>query len=271
MGRRKNPESAKGPKSQYNPLNFAAPTRTAIIAMREAANLSQAESARAIGFERRRANITWYRFEAATTKAQRATPTRFAYMALYNILVRDDDPRNWRGGMPGELVPHLPFQRKSTKTPVELARAVPDKYRRACAHNPLDYVPPTPNQIRNARLQAKLSLTEASNTIGLSKRAWQNFEYGAVIVNKKNVRKAMPFNNWALFNILALHDNPANWRAGLPSKKTPYVHTGYASRPMRDSKEAVEYTLRLTRRWRRNQKMASAQKKPASRETGQAA
>lgn len=261
MGRRKDPQSAKGPKSPFNPMNFAPPARAAIVKMRETANVSQAEAARAIGFERPKANITWYRFEAKTTAKQTATPTRFQYIALFNILMLDDDPRNWSAGLSGGIVPNS-LPRLSGKSPLDLAKAVPSVFRMACANNPLNYVPPTPAQIRAARAKANLSLVDAANTIGVSKSAWQKFEYGFTFTAGRKIKKEIPFHDWALFNILALKDDAKNWRAGLPSPKTPYVHSGYRTIPMRDNrKAAVKYTVARYQLWRQKMKGGGAKAK----------
>lgn len=264
MGRPKDTQSAKGKKSIYNPMNFDPPARTTIIKMRETANVSQAEAARAIGFERPKANITWYRFEAGTTSKQTATPTRFQYMALYNILVLDDDPANWSAGLMDGVIQNI-LPRRSNKSPTELAKAVPSKFRLACANNPFSYVPPTPIQIRVARAKANLSLAAAANAIGVSKSSWQQCEYGYTHTGGRKTKKVMLFHDWALFNILALKDDPKNWRAGLPSKKTPYVHTGFRTIPMRDNrKAAVKYTVARYQRWRAETKGAAARTKRAA-------
>ena len=258
MGRPKDTQSAKGKKSIYNPMNFDPPARTAIIKMRETANASQAEAARAIGFERPKANITWYRFEAGTTNKQTATPTRFQYMALYNILVLDDDPANWSAGLMDGVIPNI-LPRRSNKSPTELAKAVPSKFRLACANNPLNYVPPTPAQIRAARNKADLTVAVAANAIGVSKSSWRQFEHGYAFSGGRKLKKEMLFHDWALFNILALKNDPKNWRAGLPSEKTPYVHTGFRTIPMRDNrKAAVKYTVARYQRWRQDQAAAKA-------------
>lgn len=57
---------------------------------------------------------------------------------------------------------------------------------------------PTPEQIKAARLAAGLTLTQAGELIGATRRTWQNWEAPVGSPSHRN----MPVAKWRLFNLL---------------------------------------------------------------------
>jgi hypothetical protein len=97
--------------------------------------------------------------------------------------------------------------------------------------NPLNYQPPTPEEIKAARGRAIVkghgragySQSEASRVVGLILRTWQKYESRK---NSSNYR-GIPFAEWALFNILALGVNPSKFNAGTPDQIPNYRLRGF--------------------------------------------
>lgn len=262
------PKPTKGPACSHNPLNYVAPKPTEIRKVRQLADLSKAEAARCVGIVRedamtksgkrllgsKRTNINWHRFE----DRKHPRDMKFSLYALLRILVLDDDAINYRGGMPDGVALIKLRPRRSTRSIKELTRNLPHDPRQPSTFNPLNYLAPSPNQIALARERAGHSQREAALVIGISQRAWQSYEYAEP--RKKGgktlrQRLEMPFNLWALYNILALDDSAANWRTGLPSEKSPFPRTGYRVSGM-NVQEIKRYAMKRSAEFRKEKKKA---------------
>ena len=69
------------------------------------------------------------------------------------------------------------------------------KEKRATRNKPVPLTaPPTPGQVRAARLNAGLTQTEAAVIIGKYITTWQNYEYG---------KTPIPYAAWELFKLKA--------------------------------------------------------------------
>lgn len=74
--------------------------------------------------------------------------------------------------------------------------------------DPGNFVPPSPDEIRAARLKAGHSRAQAAAILGKTARGWEKWEKDP----ESPDHRAIDFANWALYCILALNMDPAQFR-----------------------------------------------------------